>query len=191
MTRQAAWLLRGDEVVEGGGERKTFLLLERDRDAVGVARQRDQHLAMPRGDLGEIVGARRRQAFQRRERRLQRRDQRLRAIELPVLQARPRFRSMQRGDVLAAQLFQFAAEAREILGEALGSGLRARSAQQRQLERFDGAGMLTNRAAEPAQRMFQQRKQCRRLQLFRDRVGGEPRKSAGGVSISASPPESS
>ena len=54
--REAALLLFGEEIVKGGGERQAFLLLERDRDAVDVLRQRDQHLAMPHGDLGEVVG---------------------------------------------------------------------------------------------------------------------------------------
>ena len=162
--QQAALRLLGEQVVEGGGKRKARLPLERPRNAVGVSRQSDQQLAMPRSDLGEIVGPRRRETFHRRQCWLQRGDQRVNAIEHGILKPRPHLRSMQQRRFLFAKLGELIPETCEIQRQPLGASLRPRPAQQRQFERLDRSTVRASRRAEPAQRMLEQREQCRRLQ---------------------------
>ena len=43
------------EIVEGAREREAFALLERQGDALLVARQLDHDLAMPMGEFGEVI----------------------------------------------------------------------------------------------------------------------------------------
>ena len=130
-----------------------------------VARQLHQHLAMACGQLGEIIAV-------LADARLssgasaacKRGDQRLRAIEFLVAEPGPRLGAMQRRGLAAPELCQFVAETGEVAREPAAARLRPRAAQQRQLERLDGVLECAWRAAEPAQRMLQQRQQGRRLQ---------------------------
>ena len=71
------------------------------------------------------------------------------------------------------------AEANEVARKAGAAGLRPCAAQQRQLQRLDRAPKRALFAAEPAQRMLEQRQQGRRLQLVGDRFRRKPRENAG------------
>ena len=119
---------------------------------------------MSRGDLREIIGPRRREAFHRRQRRLQGTDQFLPRSSSESLKLRPFLRSMQRRRLFFAKLGEFVPETREIERQAVGARLRPCPAQQRQFERFDRRTVRAIRRAEPAQRMLEQRQQCRRFQ---------------------------
>ena len=66
----------------------------------------------------------------------------------------------------------------EIARQAGRSGLRPGAAQQRQFEDFDGVFERAGCAAEPKQRMFQEREQGRRLQPLAGGFRGEAGKNA-------------
>ncbi len=123
---------------------------------------------------GKVIRLFRAEAFKRRECLLQRCDERLRRIELFVIEAGPWLRAVQRRGLAFAELCQFLAKSGEIAGQAATSRLRTRAAQQRQFEHLDSGLESGGRAAEPAQRMLQQRQQRRRLQSVRRCLGGEP-----------------
>ena len=55
LNHQPAALRLAGQIVERGRQRQTLMALERDGDAVLVARQRHQHLAMAFGKLGKIM----------------------------------------------------------------------------------------------------------------------------------------
>ena len=81
---------------------------------------------------------------------------------------------MQRGRIASPMACKLGTEAREVARESLASCLRTRAAQQRQFERFGRALECAGGAAQPAQRMLQQRQQDRRLKLVCCRLCGEP-----------------
>ena len=156
------------------------MALERQRNAMPVARQLDQHVAMAarRARRNHAVPDASK-AFQRRKRSLQSRDQRLRPIELSVSQPGPRLGAMQRrrSRGAAAWRVRHGNVSKSRASPAL-PGLRTGAAQHRQLQRFDRALERARARAEPTQRMFQQRQQRRRLQPLRHRLGREPRENS-------------
>src|SRR6266481_3661095 len=125
-------------------------------------------------DLGEIVGLRGAETLERRKRFPQQLDQLTRSIKLLASKPGPRLGGVQRGGLAGSEFDKFNAEALELAPKAAASCLRARAAQQRQFQRFNGGLERAGRGAEPAERMLQQRQQGRRLKLFRSRLGGEP-----------------
>ena len=102
--------------------------------------------------------------FERRQRRLQRRDQRFGAVELARRPGARAARLVQRRDFAAAQLVKLVAKARKSRASpavpACGRVPRNSASSSAAIAVLQRA----LRAAEPAQRMFQQRKQRRRLQ---------------------------
>ena len=56
LDHQAAWRLAAEQIVERGRQRRSLRAFEADRDAVLVARQLDQDVAMAFCQLGEIMG---------------------------------------------------------------------------------------------------------------------------------------
>ena len=54
--QQPALRLSAEQIVERGCERQSVMALERQRDAMPVARQRAQHVAMALCQFGEIIG---------------------------------------------------------------------------------------------------------------------------------------
>ncbi len=79
---------------------------------------------------------------------------------------------------MAPELLELGAEAIEIARQAGRSCLRPGAAQQRQFEDLDGVPERATCAAEPKQRMFQERKQGRRLQPLAGGFRGEAGKNA-------------
>src|SRR6266436_9165897 len=105
------------------------MALEGQRDAMLVARQRDQHVAMALCQFGEIMGFRGRETFERRKRGLQRRDQRLGAIEFLISQSGPRLGSVQRRRLAALKPGKLSTETIKVARQSGASRLRARAAQ--------------------------------------------------------------
>ena len=97
-----------------------------------------------------------------------------------IAQSCSRLQPVQRGCLAAAQLSQLVAKPHKVARKAAGSGLRPRAAQDGEFENFNAALERAMRAAEPQQRMFQQRQQRRRLQPLCGGFGGQSRKDAGG-----------
>ena len=122
---------------------------------------------MQRRDRAERLRA---HAIERRERRAEPRDERLRGIEIA-------------GRELAARIGRDAAvsraEARQRVREAGRARLRPRSAQDRELERRDGARVAPGRRAEAETRVLEQRQQRHRRQPFERGFGREPCEHAG------------
>ena len=177
---QSAGRAAAQEIVEGAREREALAFLESQRNALLVARQFDQDLAMPMRELGEVVRLRGRQAFDRGQCLSQRIDQRLDAIEIFRLETRTRLGVMECGNLLAPQLCKLVAKTVELAQQAGGARGRARAAQHRKLQAFDRRLPCARQPAEPAQRMFQHRQQRRRLQSLGRRLRREARKHAGG-----------
>ncbi len=126
---QAALPLSAEQIVERGGERQSVRALERQRNAMLVARQRDQHVAMALCQFGEIIRLRGRETFERRKRGMQGSNQQLRAIELPVSQSGPRLRSVQRRRLAHPEFRKLSAKAGEVARQSGASRLRAGAAQ--------------------------------------------------------------
>src|SRR5262249_23352129 len=124
LQQQSAAPLFGEQIVESRGERKAVLSLESKCDAALVARQLDQHVAMPLRQLGEIKWLFRCQRFQRRKRCLEPRDKRADAIELMVAQPRPLLGLWQRGGFATVQFAELLMEAAKLVCEPAGAGLR-------------------------------------------------------------------
>src|SRR5581483_4887965 len=86
---------------------------------------------------------------------------------------------MQRGGLVAVQLAKLVAKTFKLSRKPAGAGLRPRAAKHGKLQRFDRGLEAGRRASEPAQRMFQKRKQRRWLEAARDGFCGQPCKDAG------------
>ena len=145
-----------------------------------VARQLHQHFAMADGQLGKIVGlcadAR---LSSGASAACSRQDQRLRAIEFLVAQPGSRLGAMQRGDLAAPELCEFIAKTRKIARRARCLPACGRVPRNSASSSVSTASLqCARRAAEPAQRMLQQRQQGRRLEPVCRRLRREPRENA-------------
>lgn len=79
---------------------------------------------------------------------------------------------------MAPELCELDAETIEVARQSTGSCLRPGAAQQRQFEGLDGVPERAGCAAEPKQRMLQEREQGRRLQPLAGCFRGEAGKNA-------------
>jgi hypothetical protein len=73
---------------------------------------------------------------------------------------------VQRGSLKASEFGKLFSKSNEFFRQSATTRSRTRPAQQRQFERLDRVSERAPRAAQPQQRMFQQRQQRRRLQLL-------------------------
>ena len=168
------------DLVEGGFERLPGRMpAKRVLHALVVVAQLRDRVAMARGDSGERL-RRRRPALRAaaRRRSAARRGQpppRARAS----VNSDARIGPMQVGGFLAPNLRELAAEGRERMCEPGGAGPRPRAAQDRALQRRDRAPYARRMAAEPEQRMLEQRQQRHRRQPAERRLRDEPREHAG------------
>ncbi len=113
------------------------------------------------------------QCFQRRQRGGEAFDQCAGGIELVSANEHARIAGMQVSTASARNVVSAWAS-------AFAAGTRARTAQQRALERGDGRVVCAERLPEPQQRMLEQRQQRHRLEAAERDLGGEPREHAGG-----------
>ena len=155
-----------EQFVEGAGQGYALMAVVRDGELGVVARQRRDHVLMPRGKLGKVVRLEAVEALQRRQRALQLRDQLLRVVESLVNEPGARLGRVQRGGTTGFQFGEFMTIARKILRQACALRFRAGAAQQRHFQRLDLVAPAIGGATEPQLRMLQQREQGRGLQPF-------------------------
>ena len=162
--RKAGSGRRRDDVLEGARQRHAVVIVECGGDAVGIARQRLDRLAVRGRELRQRMIAAR-QRLQRRQRCGELADQRASGAELVLLDQPAR--------IAAVHVAARRAERVERMRQTFAPGFRPWPTQQRALEHRDGMRLRAVVLSEPQQRMLEQREQRDRFKTFERRLGGQ------------------